>query len=55
MLTYFFEFGQYWKVNLSLLLQTQNEFQVIKQITKGNGDPFPKQKIVSVLNIEVKG
>ena len=26
----------------------------MRQVTKRNGDPFPKRKIVSVLNIEVE-
>ena len=53
--TYILEFGPNQKVNLSLFLQTQNEFQIMKQIIKGNVNPFPKRKIVSVLNTEVKG
>ena len=39
--TYLFEFGQNQKVNLSLFIETQIFFQVIKQVTKQNGEPFP--------------
>ena len=53
--TYLFKFGQNQKVNLSLFLKTQNEFQVIKHITIQNMESFAKRKMVSVLNTEHNG
>ena len=53
--TYYLNLVKTEKMNLSLFLTTSKSFQVMKQITKKNGEPFPKRKLVSVQNIEHKG